>query len=67
MEVPMAELRIEGDELVLHLSTVERVESVHRDLHAPLTAVRAVEVLEDAHGRIGWRSGLRDCSDSFSR
>ncbi|MGO8877222.1 MAG: hypothetical protein ACLQNG_15845 [Acidimicrobiales bacterium] len=45
----MAELRIEGDELVLHLSGAEKLESVHGDLRAPLAAVRSVEVLDDAH------------------
>jgi hypothetical protein len=45
----MAELEVEGDELVLHLSALEKLEAVHGDLRAPLSAVRGVEVLEDAH------------------
>ena len=45
----MAELQIDGAELVLHLSRVEKLEAVHGDLRAPLAAVRSVEVLEDAH------------------
>jgi hypothetical protein len=45
----MAELLVDGDELVLHLSTLEELASVHGDLRAPLAAVTAVEVLEDAH------------------
>jgi len=45
----MAELRVEGDELVLHLSRLEEAEAVHRELRAPLSAVRGIEVLEDAH------------------
>ena len=45
----MAELQVEGDELVLHLSRTEKLESVHGDLRAPLSAVRSVEVLDDAH------------------
>lgn len=45
----MAQLQVEGDELVLHLSRTEKLESVHGDLRAPLSAVRAVEVLDDAH------------------
>jgi hypothetical protein len=45
----MAELRIEGTELVLHLSGTEKLEAVHGDLRAPLAAVRSVEVLDDAH------------------
>jgi hypothetical protein len=45
----MAELVVEGDELVLHLSPVEKLESVHGDLRAPRSAIRSVQVLEDAH------------------
>ena len=45
----MAELRVEGDELVLHLSGTEKLEAVHGDLRAPRSAVRSVEVLDDAH------------------
>ena len=45
----MADLQVDGDELVLHLSDVEKLEAVHGDLRAPLSAVRAVEVLDDAH------------------
>src|SRR5271163_3504857 len=55
----MAELRIEGDELVLHLSPAEKVEGVHRDVRAPLSAVRGVEVLDDAHREAGFRAGLK--------
>ncbi len=45
----MAELRVEGDELVLHLSRGEKLEAVHGDLRAPRSAIRSVEILEDAH------------------
>ncbi len=45
----MADLEIEGDELVLRLTRAERLESVHGDLRAPKSAVRSVEVLDDAH------------------
>jgi hypothetical protein len=45
----MAELLVDGDELVLHLTTLEELASVHGDLRAPLAAVTSVEVLEDAH------------------
>jgi len=45
----MAELRVEGGELVLQLSTLEKVEGVHGGLRVPLSAVRGVEVLDDAH------------------
>jgi hypothetical protein len=55
----MAELRIEGGTLVLHLTGAEKLEGVHRDLRAPLSAVRAVEVLDDAHGPVGIASGMK--------
>ena len=45
----MAELRIEGEELVLHLSRIEELEAVHSDLRAPLSSVQSVEILDDAH------------------
>lgn len=45
----MAELQVEGDELVLHLSGKEKLEAIHGDLRVPRAAVRAVEVLDDAH------------------
>ncbi len=45
----MADLEIEGDDLVLRLTRAERLESVHGDLRAPKSAVRSVEVLDDAH------------------
>jgi len=46
----MAELRIEGNELALYLSAAEKVGAVHGDLRVPLSAVRRVDVLADAHG-----------------
>jgi hypothetical protein len=55
----MAELSIEGTELVLRLSAVEKVEGVHRDLRTPLSAVIGVDVLDDAHGPVGIRGGLK--------
>lgn len=45
----MAELVVEGDELVLHLRRAEKLAAVHGDLRAPRSAVRSIEVLEDAH------------------
>lgn len=45
----MAELAIEGNELVLHLTRVEKVESVHGELRVPVSSVQSVEVLDDAH------------------
>lgn len=55
----MAELRVEDDQLVLHLSGLEKVEGVHHDLRVPLSAVRSVEVLDDAHGPVGIGAGIK--------
>ena len=57
----MAELRIDGEELVLHLSRTEKLEAVHGDLRAPRSAVRSVQVLEDAHEPVdhGFKQGER--------
>ncbi len=51
----MADLKVEGNELVLELSAWEKAETLNRDVRVPLSSVRGVEVLEDAHGAIGWR------------
>jgi hypothetical protein len=45
----MAEIKVEGDEVVLHLSALEKIESVHGELRAPLSTIRSVEILDDAH------------------
>jgi hypothetical protein len=55
----MAELRIDGNELVLHLTAAEKIEGVHGDLRAPLSAVRGIEVLEDAHAPVGVHAGIK--------
>lgn len=57
----MAELQVQGGELVLHLSGLEKAEAVHGDLRVPLTAVRGVDVLDDAHGPAdaGFKVGTR--------
>ncbi|HUZ21532.1 MAG TPA: hypothetical protein VMU75_13255 [Acidimicrobiales bacterium] len=57
----MAELRVKGDELVLHRSRLEEAEAVRGDLQVPLSAVRGVEVLEDAHEPAdhGFKTGMR--------
>ena len=44
----VAELRPEGDELVLHLVPLEKAEGFHGDIRVPLAAVTAVRVVEDA-------------------
>jgi hypothetical protein len=43
----MAELEIDGSDLVLRLRFGEKAASVHGDPRAPLSAVRRVRVLED--------------------
>ena len=48
----MAELVIEGDDLVVRLSTVEKLEAVHGEVRVPLASVKSVEVLDDAMGAI---------------
>jgi hypothetical protein len=45
----MAELQVERGTLVLHPCAAEKVGAVHGDLRVPLSAVRGVEVLQDAH------------------
>jgi hypothetical protein len=55
----MAELRVQGDTLVLHLTAAEKLEGVHGDLRAPLSAVRGVEILDDAHRPAGIDAGLK--------
>jgi hypothetical protein len=49
LELRVAEVVREGDDLVLHLRETEKLEAVHGDLRAPRAAVRSVEVLENAH------------------
>jgi len=55
----VAELQVRGDELVLHLSSAEKVEGIHGDLRVPLSAVRGVEVLDDAHAPAGIHAGVK--------
>jgi hypothetical protein len=55
----MAELRVEGATLVLHLTAAEKLEAAHGDLRAPLSAVRGVEILDDAHGPVGIAAGMK--------
>jgi hypothetical protein len=57
----MAELQVQGGELVLHLSGSEKAEAVHGDLRVPLSAVRGVEIVQDAHEPAdhGFKVGMR--------
>ena len=54
----MAELVIDGDQLVVRMKATEKLEAVHGEVRVPLGSVRTVEVLDDAgravHGiRVG--------------
>ncbi|MHB8333506.1 MAG: hypothetical protein ACYDEH_01210 [Acidimicrobiales bacterium] len=58
----MAELVVGETDLVLRLTSAEKVDGIHSDLRAPLSAVTGVEVLDDAHGAadiVGLRAGTR--------
>jgi len=48
----MAEVAREGDEVVLTLSTGERIMAVHRDVRVPLSAVKSVDVVDGPIRRI---------------
>jgi hypothetical protein len=58
-EVTMAELVVDGDDVVLRLSTVEKVEGLHGDLRVPLRSLVRVEVLDNAHAAAGLRAGVK--------
>ena len=45
---------MDGTELVLHLTGVEKAEGFHRDIRVPLSAVSAVRVVDSA-----WQGELR--------
>jgi hypothetical protein len=55
----MAELQLEGGELVLHLSGAEKAEALHGDLRVPLSAIRGVEVIGDTHSWTGIGAGFK--------
>jgi hypothetical protein len=44
----MASLIVEGSDLVVKMSDLEKVEGIHSDVHVPLAAVRAVRAVDDA-------------------
>lgn len=43
----MARLNVEGDELVLDLSGLEKVEGLHGTIRVPLSSVREVRLVDD--------------------
>ena len=43
----MAEVQIDGTELVLHLRALEKAEGAHGDIRLPLSAVTAVRSVDD--------------------
>jgi len=52
----VAELRRDGDDLVVALSVAEKAEALHGDIRVPASSVRDVEVVEDAiHAVSAWR------------
>lgn len=54
----MADLLIDGDELVVRLRPIEKVESVHGEVRVPRSSVHSVEVLDDAIGAVhGFKVG----------
>lgn len=48
----MANIAREGNEIVLKLSTGERIMAVHRDVRVPLAAVKSVNVVDEPIRRI---------------
>ena len=50
----MANLAREGNEIVLKLSTGERIVAMHRDVRVPLAAVKSVDVVDEPIRRIQW-------------
>jgi hypothetical protein len=44
----VADLRTDGDELVLHMRALEKAEGVHGDIRVPLSAVTVVRLVDDA-------------------
>jgi hypothetical protein len=44
----VAELTRDGDDLVVALSTAEKLEAAHGDVRVPFSSVRRVEVVDDA-------------------
>jgi hypothetical protein len=53
----VAEVRVDGDDLVLHMHAVEKAEGFHGDIRVPLRAVSAVQAVDTAWPHLrGWRA-----------
>ncbi|MDR6611098.1 hypothetical protein [Leifsonia sp. 1010] len=51
----MAQLKRDGSDAVINLSTIEKIEGLLGSTRFPLAQVSSVEVLEDAHKQVeGW-------------
>jgi hypothetical protein len=48
----MAEIRIDGEQVSIHLSFAEKIGALHGDLHFPVSAVRAVRVVDKPFSEI---------------
>lgn len=48
----MADLSVEGDELVFHMGALEKAEAVHGDIRVPLAAITGVRVVDDPWGEL---------------
>ena len=48
----MANIAREGNEIVLKLSTGERIMAMHRDVRVPLSAVKSIDVVDEPIHRI---------------
>jgi hypothetical protein len=44
---PVARFSVEGEELVLHLSTIEKLEGFHDSIRVPVSSVREVRTADD--------------------
>jgi hypothetical protein len=59
----MAQLQVDGDELVLHLTAAEKAEAVLGNLRVPRSTLRSVEVIDDAQSwtdiGTGFKVGMR--------
>ncbi|MGV0837940.1 hypothetical protein [Mycolicibacterium thermoresistibile] len=62
----MAEIRYDGSDLVVELSTGEKIAALHGDVRVPRAAVRTIDVVDDALGAVrGVRApglGLPGCA-----